>query len=118
MILVATGPPTTLQQGPYIYDTLDAQKPEIRLYATSDDTDAVMRKLQKVELDSEQETIIARSVDRFKNPVIAGVPDASNSTYNALSYNWGNEERVGQIILNGHHFPVTNNLEAALRQFR
>jgi hypothetical protein len=38
--------------------------------------------------------------------------------YNTLSYTWGDPEKSGSVILEGHQFPVTKNLEAALRAMR
>jgi hypothetical protein len=43
---------------------------------------------------------------------------ASYGSYTALSYTWGPPIFSGSIKLNNHDFPVTENLEAALRHLR
>jgi hypothetical protein len=39
-------------------------------------------------------------------------------TFEALSYTWGTPENPKSIRLDGHQFPVTINLESALRHLR
>ena len=111
-----------LQDGPYVFEPLNASKSEIRLLAlhsATDETGTIFCELRSVELDSEQASITARSIDRFKSlPAATKVLEPSGPRYNALSYHWGSPEKVGHVVLNGHRFPVTENLEAALRQLR
>lgn len=38
--------------------------------------------------------------------------------YEALSYTWGAPDKTSSVLLKGHRFPVTRNLEAALRHLR
>jgi hypothetical protein len=38
--------------------------------------------------------------------------------WEALSYTWGDTEKVSSVLLNGTPFPVTRNLEIALRNLR
>jgi hypothetical protein len=38
--------------------------------------------------------------------------------YEALSYAWGDPTRSNEIVLNGSLFPITHNLEQALRSLR
>lgn len=38
--------------------------------------------------------------------------------YNTLSYTWDDPENCGCVVIEGHQFPVTKNLEAALRAKR
>ncbi|MCJ1333811.1 hypothetical protein MMC10_010511 [Thelotrema lepadinum] len=113
---------SVLQDGPYVYEPLNANRSEIRilaLYSATDESEDIVCELQKVELDSDQVSVTARSVDRFKAlSTSRGASPTPGPKYNALSYHWGSSERSGHIILNGHHFAVTKNLEAALRQFR
>ena len=40
----------------------------------------------------------------------------THPAYNALSYTWGSPEKTSFIVVNGSQFPVTPNLEAALRR--
>jgi hypothetical protein len=60
--------------------------------------------------------------DELLNCRLAIVSLTSNPNYNALSYVWG--DHVGfapaepEIILDGHHFPVTPNLYSALKHLR
>ena len=112
---------TVINEGPYVYEPLDPYKSEIRLlalYPAKGEADPIICKLQRVELESEPAPVTARSVDRFKSLEVRKYLSLSGPKYNALSYNWGSLEKTGQIVLNGHIFPVTTNLEAALRQFR
>lgn len=44
---------------------------------------------------------------------------AENPLYESLSYAWGDQsEEIGKLILEGKPFPITSNLENALRQLR
>ena len=109
------------QEDPYIYEALNAAKSEIRLLAlhpSSKDADSIVCELRKVELEQEQGQITARSADRFKSLTPKAVLDRLGPRHQALSYTWGSSDKTGCIILNGHRFPVTKNLEAALRQLR
>jgi len=40
------------------------------------------------------------------------------NSFNTLSYTWGNPEKNGLLTIDGHKFPVTENLQAALRYMR
>ncbi|MCJ1477094.1 hypothetical protein MMC13_005765 [Lambiella insularis] len=114
-------PEEITQNEPYIYDALDIDRSEIRLLAlhfAEDETNPIVCELQKVELGSEPAAVTARSIDRFKSLKSGGNLNPSGPKYNALSYNWGSPNKTGHIILNGHLFSVTKNLEIALRQFR
>ena len=42
----------------------------------------------------------------------------ADQPYEALSYVWGHSKRRRSIILNGKHFPITENLHAALKHVR
>ena len=58
---------------------------------------------------------------QFKDPLICSLTTASldtNPQYIALSYTWGAPVRVTNLILHGHHFPITANLSTALRRLR
>jgi hypothetical protein len=45
-------------------------------------------------------------------------PPPDSSSYPALSYTWGDSAAVVSIEVNGKRKGITQNLEAALRQFR
>jgi hypothetical protein len=44
--------------------------------------------------------------------------DGDLPMFYALSYTWGTLEKTASVIIEGHQFPVTQNLEAALRRMR
>ncbi|KAI0509646.1 heterokaryon incompatibility protein-domain-containing protein [Xylaria bambusicola] len=59
--------------------------------------------------------------DTFTDPIdvsLSTVNLMSLPTYEALSYCWGNASDQGLIWCNGKPFPVTRNLESALRRLR
>lgn len=90
---------STQGDGSYYYSPLDAEKNEIRV-------------------------LVLHHADNFTDPVIAdlkthSLDDESYTTiYQALSYTWGPPVFTGSIKLNGYTFPVTENLEMALRFMR
>lgn len=95
-------PTTQTSDEPYIYKPLDAEKAEIRLLAlnnTESDSDTVSGEIVHFDLDHSKQAI-------------------GSKRYNALSYHWGEPKMDHRIIVNGHAFWVTKNLESALRQMR
>ena len=59
------------------------------------------------------------SRDVLRGKLIKSSLDATDVQYTALSYTWGDPTDPGLILLNnGYELPITQNLEAALRQFR
>jgi hypothetical protein len=84
--------------GPYIYTPLDTSKSHIRLLAVL-------------------------PAANFNDPIIAelkiqDLDDDHPPRYTALSYCWGAPVMDRTIVLAGQHFPVTTNLELALRHMR
>ncbi|CZR62612.1 uncharacterized protein PAC_12509 [Phialocephala subalpina] len=58
---------------------------------------------------------------QFEAPIsceLAGAALNAHTTYEALSYVWGNPQVTRKIWLQGHDFEVTENLESALRHLR
>lgn len=45
-------------------------------------------------------------------------PLANNPVYKALSYVWGSPRATRTVLVDGHHYSVTVNLESALRRLR
>jgi hypothetical protein len=85
--------------GNYHYSSLDVTKNEIRVLAlhhADNFTDPIIAELKNHSLDDESYTTM----------------------YQALSYTWGPPVFDGSIQLNGCAFPVTENLETALRFMR
>jgi hypothetical protein len=57
----------------------------------------------------------------FNDPIICYLEHeslASAPRYDALSYTWGDATRTSPIMLDGVQYPITTNLEAALRHVR
>lgn len=94
---------------PYTYHSLDAAKNEIRvlgLYNSIRDEDPIVLDIITLGLD-EKSVAGARKVGAR---ILA--------SFITLSYTWGTNKREGSVILDGHLFPVTKNLETALRYMR
>jgi len=103
---------------PYSYQPLDASGNEIRILVLSDDAnDAEQIKCALVHLSLDDKTLLARGRPAKPTPVFLRVQRARKS-YAALSYTWGDMQKRASINLDGHQFPVTTNLEVALRQMR
>jgi Heterokaryon incompatibility protein (HET) len=104
-------PADELKSGPYPYTPLGASKTQTRILVLRDgteDAEPIWGKLVHLDVDDgSQSSIHSTLTDR--SPAAA---------YDALSYTWGKLEKKGEIILEGHRFPVTQNLETALRQIR
>jgi hypothetical protein len=98
----AEGSPTTeISDEPYEYKSLDIGKDEIRVLALNN--------------ASEETAEITGSL------VHLGLEDQHSvgwKRYNALSYTWGEPKMDRRIVIDGHPFFVTQNLESALRQMR
>ena len=91
-------------EDPYVYNTLDASKSQIRvliLYPSEDPDDPITAGLFTQSLDE-----------------IAYTTTPTWKPYSALSYTWGLPVFDGSIILDGKSFPVTISLETALRAMR
>lgn len=86
---------------PYEYKALDRGSAEIRLLAlnnTNDDSESISGSLVNFSLEEKQAPGTKR--------------------YNALSYTWGPPKMDCRILIDGHPFFVTQNLDSALRQMR
>ncbi|KIW66998.1 hypothetical protein PV04_06276 [Phialophora macrospora] len=96
------GPPTTeVSDEPYEYKSLDSEKAEIRVLAlnnASEEIDVITGSLVHLSLEDQR--------------------SAGWKRYNALSYTWGEPKMDRRIVIDGHPFFVTQNLESALRQMR
>ncbi|KIX95488.1 uncharacterized protein Z520_08608 [Fonsecaea multimorphosa CBS 102226] len=94
-------PGSQVSDAPYVYKALSFEKAEIRLlalYNADDDSEEIKGTLELLSLEAPQTA-------RLKQ-------------YNAMSYCWGEPKMDGRVIVDGHVFPVTRNLESALRQMR
>jgi hypothetical protein len=97
-------PAEELKSGPYIYKPLEnAQIRVLVLNSSSDDAEPVTGKMVHLPLDDDQHGAF-RSI--------------GGSMFKALSYTWGDPHNTCSIRIDGHDFPVTANLEAALRHVR
>jgi Heterokaryon incompatibility protein (HET) len=67
-------------------------------------------RLIEFELGGDQNSKIRLKMDAYK---IHFQPD-----YDAISYHWGEYRNLVDIYINGHDYPVTENLHNALQQFR
>ncbi|KAH8800401.1 heterokaryon incompatibility protein-domain-containing protein, partial [Xylogone sp. PMI_703] len=99
-----------IKEGPYIYKPLDASKSEIRILTILNDTtddDPIRCTLTHVSLDDKKNhgKNLSQDITRML------------TWYTAMSYTWGTLSRSHTILLDGHIFPVTANLEAALRNW-
>ncbi|OAP60486.1 hypothetical protein AYL99_05488 [Fonsecaea erecta] len=94
-------PESDISEAAYKYEPLSYDKSEIRLLAVhnaDDDSEDIKGSLEIVGLEEGQAAWLKQ--------------------YNAMSYCWGEPEMDGRVVVNGHVFPVTRNLENALRQMR
>lgn len=90
-----------LKTGPYVYKPLDATKSEIRtlvLDGSIKDEAPVKAQLQHMSLEDMSQIMAIK--------------------FTALSYTWGDPTTTVDITLNGHQFPVSENLYAALKSVR
>ena len=100
------------KDGPYVYKQLDVSRKEIRILAVQNslsEKDPIRCELVHVGLDDKPATM--RTPASMKAAHILRI-------YNTLSYTWGDPEKTGGVVIDGHQFPVTKNLEAALRAMR
>ncbi|KIW95621.1 uncharacterized protein Z519_04206 [Cladophialophora bantiana CBS 173.52] len=94
-------PNSQVSDGPCEYKALDFGKAEIRLLALhnpGDDSEDIRGSIVHVSLEENQTARLRQ--------------------YNAISYRWGEPMMDGRVIVDGHVFRVTQNLESALRQMR
>ena len=94
---------------PYSYRPLDVSRSETRilvLYSSPEEQDPIICELLHASLDH---NFPQSSVYQTSTIV---------ETFNTLSYTWGSLEKNGFVTIEGHQFPVTENLEAALRHLR
>jgi hypothetical protein len=97
-------PAEELKSGSYVYKPLEnAQIRVLVLNSSGDDTEPVTGKMVHLPLDDDQH-------GAFRS--------AGGSMFKALSYTWGDPHKTCSIRIDGHDFPVTANLEAALRHVR
>lgn len=100
-----------MENEPYEYEPLDVTRNEIRIIAlhrSTTEQDPIHCNLLHVSLDDEyldfsRETMHLKMAKTF---------------FGMLSYTWGSSDRTGLIRINKQHFPVTRNIEAALRYLR
>lgn len=98
-----SSPSAVLSTASYSYQPLDTTKNEIRIlviHEAESATDKINGELIHLSLDDS--SVIIQYVQ----------------SYTALSYTWGEPKMDRLIILNGHLFPVTRNLETGLRYMR
>lgn len=99
-----------VKTGPYVYKPLDTTKNEIRILmlhsSIKDDNEPVRATLQHVAME-----------DDMKPGAITRMAPALR-LFKALSYTWGDASKKVNITLDGHQFPVTENLFAALKNVR
>lgn len=102
-------PVEAIKTGPYVYQPLDTKKSEIRLLMLQSSTkedEPVKAQLQPYVLEVDGEP-----------GAVARAPQALR-TFKALSYTWGDTYKKVNITIDGHQFPVTENLLAALKHIR
>jgi hypothetical protein len=98
-------PADELKSGPYTYKPLEnGQIRVLMVNSSKDNAEPVTGKLFHVPLH-----------DGIR--AAAGLPIGS-SMFRALSYTWGDLNKKGSIRIDGYEFPVTSNLETALRYVR
>lgn len=85
----------------YEYKALDGEKAEIRVLALNN-------------ADDDSEDLVGSLVHHR----LEAKPGTGMIRYNALSYTWGEPKMDRRIVIDGHSFFVTKNLESALRQMR
>ncbi|KAH8665022.1 heterokaryon incompatibility protein-domain-containing protein [Tricladium varicosporioides] len=104
-----TIPPST---APYTYTPLNPLNHEIRVlvvYSSESDDDPIMCSFVPVSLEADQGAGVVE--DRGRELHVLG-------NFKALSYTWGSMTDMKSIILEGHLFPVTNNLHSAMLRLR
>lgn len=104
-------PEHLVKTSPYSYRLLDTSRNEIRilvLYSSQNEQDPVKGEIIHLSLDDNNP--LPSKIGRFPSHLV--------KMFRALSYTWGNAEEKGSIEIGGHQFPVTENLEAALRFIR
>lgn len=107
-----------VKSDPHSYQPLDAYGNVIRLLVLSDGAnDAEQIKCGLVHLSLDDKTLTAGRIPAKDTPGFLRTRSARTS-YAALSYTWGDMQKKASVNLDGHQFPVTTNLEAALRQMR
>jgi Heterokaryon incompatibility protein (HET) len=97
------------RDGTYKYQPLDKSTSEIRLivlHSSLNEQDPINCQLLHVSVDLD--------------PAMAprDPPSEALKKFNTLSYTWGQLDRSSSVNLDGYRFPVTKNLEAALRRLR
>jgi hypothetical protein len=101
-----------VKSSPYSYQPLGASHSEIRililysLYSSPKEQDPIACELLHASL----------GLNTLKSK--ANRTSKALQMFNTLSYTWGNLEKKGSVTVDGHQFPVTENLEAALRHTR
>jgi hypothetical protein len=96
-----------LKEDPYTYQPLDFSRCEFRLldlYSSKEDLDPVRCTLPHFGFEDDVKSLVKQS------PYAKAI-----KLLKALSYTWGDVNKKGSIVLEGHEFPVTENLLAALR---
>jgi hypothetical protein len=102
-------PSLEARAGSYVYRPLDSAVDEIRIlvvYSSLDDQDPISCELVHAGLNS----------GSLKDP--ASRSSVAITGFKTLSYTWGSPDSSRSIIIEGHRFPVTQNLWAALRHIR
>jgi hypothetical protein len=102
-------PGPVLKDGPYQYRPLAAGKSEVRilkLIGGCKDSDPIECSLIHVDLDRKGK---ATHGDAHYVPL---------AEFGAVSYTWGDPALSESILMEGHRFPVTKNLKAALLRLR
>ena len=98
--------PPKAKSGSYEFHPLDASFDEIRLLAVynSDDEDGLVN---------------CRLVSaRLTEDDSGALYDGELAEFKTLSYAWGDSTATRVAVVDGHEFPVTQNLDAALRSIR
>ena len=105
-----------LKNGDYEYRPLDTSRNEFRVLALENspkDEDPISCDLIHLSLDDNGMKSLAQDPSFTSRRMSRMI-----SQFGALSYTWGSLDLQSSIILGGHLFKVTTNLEAALRQMR
>jgi Heterokaryon incompatibility protein (HET) len=114
-------PADELKSGPYPYTPLGASKTQTRILVLRDgteDAEPIRCKLVHLDVDHRSQSSIHYTLTDRSLAAAATSQARRARAYDALSYTWGKLDKKGEIILEGHRFPVTQNLETALRQIR
>ena len=107
-----------IKDDPYPYRPLDPDEGEIRiliLYPGKHRDDPIMGRLDHQALGNNVLKILPPHASLY---VDVGPKPTKDQGFSALSYTWESSEKASSVILDGHHFSVTKNLEAALRCIR